>query len=674
MRVKAPAEGRLVFFVTLLVAFALGLVLALTLRDDAPVLVADPTLGQEPGGPSLNDSATGDGTVDTPDRAGDKAYGSRPRRSDAPQVPTRFEGDSDKTVRIRLLDGDAGPLRDASVRLDWVTTGYPPDAARLFHLRDERSGLVTRVHHGERTTDREGRLEWSFRFGRRLDPAHATLRVVFGSRDEELRAATVELEAYRFDPAIVDLGDVVLTPGRLLVSGRVVDENGTPISGARLQPLTAEAVSGEAPDSGLGAAARGRESSDGRVVATAWSESSGRRSAGYLGFPGGLPPLDPELLALATTTDEEGEFEVIARPGQDGMFADGLFLRAEAEGRETRWLAVSLGAALRLELRGIGSLQGTVLLPAGVSVEWIRVDAVPLFRSADDAAASIPADVPYPDVDMIPVDDRGVRVVGFRAQRLHAGRYDVVVSLGYGGAEIARIRSVACDPTASRPDERLRSIDLRGKIHEFEIRAVDETGRPVPPGGLLFVRDGTTWQRFPWNRTLRTFASRSVVDVLAFSRTHRARLQSLSPEAATLTAERLGPIVLSFPGLRDVVGADAHVVLVSRIETHAPIPDGLPIDVVRRPELGHTRWDAPENRTAIDRDGRVELGEAFDGSYRLTLEIWRTEPDPLASLDSDADFVGRIDLGVHDLVREPNARPRTIEVDPARVRAALDGR
>ncbi len=264
-------------------------------------------------------------------------------------------------------------------------------------------------------------------------------RLIFSTPDPQTsttdrRDLVAEVNVTPFRPLqqkTIDLGPITLARTKFVVAGKVVDEKGAPIQGAKLNV---------------------ESWANGYWEMQQWGQLN---------------------------SDEEGQFSVYAQVGD-------VKLRLVSAGNEHKGFLK--GGSLPFErgaddiivvLQQSWGLEGSILLPRGIDgrsfLVWLDGN------NLDPRTASLTSH------GMVKVDSNG----RFKTGNLRAGTVQVSIHLnpgGFGrrhGTPLLRIKNVVIPPSAVSHDKRLQSIDLRERVASVTIRVVDQEDKPIANAILL---------------------------------------------------------------------------------------------------------------------------------------------------------------------------------------------
>lgn len=397
------------------------------------------------------------------------------------------------------------------------------------------------IVHAALRTDAEGRFRMPLSEEPVDPPGRAVLELATDGPDGAPLTAAVPLRA-RPVAGSNDLGTIALAMPPLIASGRVIDPAGQPIPGAR--------VLVEVPSTRETTAAS-------NVWRTAWE--------------------------LRTRTDPWGRFVVRGELDATAIALTASHLEHVA-GERTETVVGSKGIEIVLERAG--ELAGNLLLPEGTPGEGFLVRAL----REGDRSASTPGRI----------DASGA----FEVSGLLEGTYTVEILLREEPDCSLSIHGIAVREGATTRDERLREVDLRGRVRSFTIELQDEEGRPVAQGSLSRRRPGTeegvpqrVWER-EGRFTITTCCTSLDIEVDAPG--FRTELLEGVGEDRTVTLRRGPRVRLVVP--------------------NAPaLADGRFLGVqLRRAAVG--RWRPPALGW-LDPDGSVRLFAKAPGPHEVVLVV-----------------------------------------------------
>jgi hypothetical protein len=286
----------------------------------------------------------------------------------------------------RLVDERSQPIRDRLVQIG-------------FEARDRGSSS------SPERTDAQGRFRIPLLAaqGERLDATFQAQPLGIGPGEGGRVHVPLQIPSV---PAVTDLGDVVVRPAQVFVTGRTVDERGAPLPRAMFHV-----------------------------------------QASYKDVDGGAWRQDP---ALNTNSGSDGAFRIVGvtRPQR-------LRLRAQLGGRAPSDVVEVVPGArdVELVLPHACGISGRALLDVTVQPQRVRVVAL---RPGEAALA--------PEQVLL---EREVRLAedgtfGFTA--LPPGSYDLQFRIGNAGEPFFTLSGVEVRDGGKAVDARLDAIDLRGKV------------------------------------------------------------------------------------------------------------------------------------------------------------------------------------------------------------------
>ncbi len=439
--------------------------------------------------------------------------------------------------------------------------------------------------NGRRRSDADGKLDLPVPPGQsgRVELRRDFARGFGPGVEQSPPLATAEFPA--LDPGQErDLGEVIVDPGPLLVSGTAVDEEGVPQGGVRLRVRWEPAPAG-------------RESGRGRRRRT----SSG---------------------SMTVTTDDKGVFEVHRQAVPDSVYG--------IESEERDWVSARVpfqpGAqGLRVVLTAPGGLRGRVT----VVPEELRTRPRLALRPVGDASASTRRG--RRSGPRVRVGSNGEFVV----RRVTPGLYDLEIRLGRVLVRTIPSLQVPSGEIAQPPE--LRDIIVGSEVVRAKVRVQDVSGNPiqgarvrysllgknVPREGRVFEEERTN----EFGETAPLLPAGSLVRIQVSSGKYVETSLESSAFPLTVTLEQGGTLIARFatplPAVEGIRGY--RVVLTPKARGGAPsrsrtVPAGSQKAEVSRLD---GRYDAvllvqPDFRTLF-RAGR--RGRNFRGMPPLTIPL-----------------------------------------------------
>jgi hypothetical protein len=406
---------------------------------------------------------------------------------------------------------------------------------------------------GSVKTGAKGEFQWSFQANDFPDAA-MDVSLLLERPNGESFEATKHLNG-RPPVGSLDLGDVTLSPSALCLAGRVVGPAGLPVGGAKVQVSTLTRVSA-------------------RLV-----------------------------------TDEAGRFELRGRAEDLGP-SRSVDVRVSHQGLATSgWMAFAHGSGdIVITMEEPLWIEGQVLLPDGVRASDVGLATADAGGELDRSKASRMLPPPGADGTFL-LGPVGGSACDVQVWLTGTSRF----SFPMEGAPLLTVRDV--DPRAAA-DPRLCPIDLRGKIHVYEIVAVDESGVSLASPTFAY-----------WDREARI---RQYYEGIHGRKVNRI-----------VTADRPARVRIDQKGFRS-----ASVEL-TETRTEVVLKPGLPvrIRVTNQPSLGATGFlgvrlsslDESSSPTAegdLDPSGTGVIRFPWPGRYRLGFQfkktmgplIWSGEP------------------------------------------------
>ncbi len=379
----------------------------------------------------------------------------------------------------RVLDPDGAPVTSTRLRL------------RMIRTRED--GVRTSSGSGTET-DEEGRFRYVVNFD--LDRVAGARFVVAPEADRS--SPTLDGEVRLPDelpPGETDLGDLVLGPLPLLVSGTVIDEAGNPI-----------------PEVWIEVAEEARHPQTGEH--RAWFSESD----------------------LRTRADGEGRFAIHGRFEDDVL---GLKPWHSGYSSEEHVPVPVPATDVELVLRTGGDITGRILRDEGVNPNSIRIEA-------------------HPETAGGTTGHRGRldREDAFHIQSLLPGSYAVRFFVRHSKEPLVEVPGVHVRAGEVTEDPRLAAVDLRGGIHVIRLTVLDAGGEPLPSAKAVYHCPAVDPPKHTTARSqreepglLRIESDRLPVDVVVFAPGYRtSHLKDLSSdETVTLEAGLPVRLVLADP-------------------------------------------------------------------------------------------------------------------------------
>jgi hypothetical protein len=254
-----------------------------------------------------------------------------------------------------------------------------------------------------------------------------------GDDGVELAAATREIPP-TLGPGLHELGDFTLQPSAVILSGRVVDEQGQPVKHAWITP----------------------------AIKQSWNENE-EDSFWW-----------QDLWELRCQSDASGNFALRGR-----MQARELGLRAEAEKCKSEVVIALVGARdVVLRVAATGEIAGQVLFDASITRESLQLHAVPVTTQPS-------ADQQFQWTEPVGLDDEGK----FVFKDLKAGNYTIALQTTDANTQLAAIENVRVERGETTRDTRLNPLDMRGGLHPIVLSIFNEQSEPLAEGNVGITRN-----------------------------------------------------------------------------------------------------------------------------------------------------------------------------------------
>jgi len=409
--------------------------------------------------------------------------------------------------------------------------------------------------------------------------------------------------------SVTDVGDLRIGDFPRIAHGRVVDDRGQPIKGARVK-LQRERMSG------------------GKKPRLRWVDEA----------------------YIATNTNAKGEYELFA-----DLEAGKYRLRAQAKDHfplETQGLTPRSPSDLRLVRKS--RIVGTILTP-----KWLKSRDLQVLLQASTPGAK-------PRKDRVR-DHKGKKYVYF--DWVQAGSYNVVIRMQKLPDPLLTIQGIMVQPGQQGAHPRLKDLDLRAYIHRFEITAVDDKGKAMRPRGPLLARiqraNGSSgFLGHPWRgNRVEILSTTPQLDVIPMSPGYRAQRAFLYPGKNKLVFAKIPPVRIRLPGLPKLVGkTPTWVALVLVGDTGMPSK----LETWDKSSNRISRWYgyvAKNGGVQLRKSETVTIPLIKDGRYRVVLHLGTKKEIKTV----------KIPVGTVNVRLVPGGRPQrlTVKVDPQRITAGL---
>ncbi len=232
---------------------------------------------------------------------------------------------------------------------------------------------------------------------------------------------------------------------------------------------------------------------------------------------------DAPLWVSGTVVDRLDRPVALARVSAEGTTDDGTKLRRTVTDRHGRFVLrgvarpatltvvasrpdhadsvhdVACGTAdIVLRIARYGDFGGLVMLPSGFDADWFYAGLI----------GSTLADSRRRWLESLSIDAAGDGRGRFAASAVEPGTYDIAFHVVGGDTPLLTVPGVSVTENGKTPDNRLRSIDLRGSIRAITLRVVGDDGTPVANAAITACR--ATNGRYDARRTVRTDAQGEV--------------------------------------------------------------------------------------------------------------------------------------------------------------------
>lgn len=360
---------------------------------------------------------------------------------------------------------------------------------------------------------------------------------------------------------VLDIGDLQIGTLEHIAIGRVVNDLGEAIPGARVQLQ--------------------RERESGRRARLSWQDEA----------------------FTVTTTDEDGQFMLFG-----DLEAGRYRLRVTASEHfpyEEPFLPSREGAVLELARRS--RVVGSVLLPEWLSSRRLKVrleDANDTSRGREDRIRGY----------------RGQQLIYF--DWVKPGVYNLSLRLEDFPDAFLTVSNFEVKPGQRDAHPRLKDLDLARDIHRFEVFAVDENGKRINPKTPLRARvmrpDGRyAMVGFNWkNGRAEILSAQPTLQVVPEEPGYRAQPTTLIAGRNDLQFRAVPAVVLHAPGVRQLVGDESVWISMELIETQ-----GVEAFDSRSRRLAQTMRRASSSHGQLNAGDRASLRPLRDGRYRVIARL-----------------------------------------------------
>jgi len=310
-------------------------------------------------------------------------------------------------------------------------------------------------------------------------------------------------------------------------------------------------------------------------------------------------------------TDEQGNYTLRAEPRPLRLQLQASLRRHASEVRP-----FTFGERVDVVLPRNGAILAEGIVPAFVPREAV-------------VATLVEADGGRPrDVQLRPRPNEGFQL---RIDDLRPGAFDLTLRVRGLPRPLAIAARVLVRPGETVRPDAIDGLDLRGRLFEYQVRAVDQAGQAMgDPGSPLLVElhDGNgspTLVPFAWRGgNVRLITDQPSVNAVALAPGHRPTRSLLQPGENTLRLTRLHPVRLQLPGLRAMLGQGqaGRISLVYAGDTGILGVDVQGIDQWSGRNRGYARAQLGKAGGApLGDDDLVSVSLMFNGRYEIVLRV-----------------------------------------------------
>lgn len=372
---------------------------------------------------------------------------------------------------------------------------------------------------------------------------------------------------------VVDLGELQLGVMPPISFGRVVNDLGEGVVGARVQLQRERDVGGR----------RSRQ----RWQDEAFTETRSDEAGNFWLYG----DLESARYRLRVTAAEHFPFEQPSLPGREGV-------------------------VIKLPRRS--RVVGSVLLPKWLPSRRVKVQLLSHLDPKSNREDKIH-------------DYKGKKLIYFDWTR--PGIYSLTFRIDGFPDSFARIDNLEIKGGQMGEHSRLKNIDLGRDIFRFEVLAVDATGKSMTPKSPLLARvmrpNGQySLLGFSWRRgRVEVFSSQSSLEILPEAQGFRAERTTLVAGRSEVRFTRIPPLVVRAPGMRQLVGEQSVWISLELVGG----PKIAEFDSGSRRMARSVRRSTASHGALQDND-TAQLTPVRDGRYRVLARLGNKRRGGLVSI------------------------------------------
>jgi hypothetical protein len=218
-----------------------------------------------------------------------------------------------------------------------------------------------------------------------------------------------------------------------------------------------------------------------------------------------------------------------------------------------------------------------------------------------------------------------------RIDDLHPGEWQLTLEVRGLPRPLAFAERLVVPPGETTRPPALDGLDLRGRLFQFQVQAVDQAGQPMgDPGSPLLVelhdrRGVPQFVPFAWRGgRIELIADQPSISVVGLANGRKPVRALLQAGEGRLTFTRVHPLHLQLPGLRALLGPEqaARISLVLQEDTGLPDADLQAFDQRSGRNRGFPRAALGKAGGAgLGPDDAVTVGLIFNGNYEIVLRV-----------------------------------------------------